>query len=266
MSWLIIWIIPQFIISYSYIDIKLKSFILIFFLTQLAFNALYEIGYIENDVTTTKNEKTPTLRLEKSIYRYIKKHYNKIIRIRYLIVITVIILLYILNKCFEYNLNIYGFIIVLIINRLFFYWHNIVRSKINLLTFAMLAITKYIFIFVIFINDFNKLLYVVLFSMVIFPILRIIEHSTHKRYQFVKYAKIIGNHDIFRIKYYLFNLVLLIIIYNLYPKFCKNYKIFIYINIYFLFYRVLSYFILKKGLYKRDYLKSKDLYIQKDSY
>lgn len=263
-SWMIIWMVPQFILSYVYADITLGKFTLLFLLTQLIFNSLYEIGYIENDVSTTDKEENPTLRLSSEVYAYMKQNYHRVIYIRYAIVLLSLTVLYWLNGSFDIHLNIGNFILLLLVTRLFFYWHNSIRNKINLLTFSILAVTKYIFPFTLFVIDNKELFYLSLFSMTLFPLLRIIEHSTHKRYAFTTYAKLVGNHDKFRIIYYLFFLSLFAFCYVVLPSIFDDYQVIFLLLIYFLLYRVSSYLLLKRGLYKRDVLKSKDLFIKEE--
>jgi len=260
-SWIIIFIIPPFILTYTYVDINFGSFILLFLLSQIIFNTLYEIGYIENDIATTKSEEKPTLRLDEKSYAYIQKNYNKIITFRYLTVFISIALLYVINSYFELKLNILPFLLLLVLNRVFFYWHNHVRSRWNLLTFSMLAITKYIFPFILFVES-DKLLFLILLSIVLFPLLRVIEHSTHKRYDFTQYAQFIGNHDKFRVAYYSFFILLGVALYffSIYSK--EDFVVAMALLLYFFFYRVASYLLLHKGLYKRDEIKNKDLYVK----
>ena len=260
-SWFIIFIIPPFLIAYVYSEINLLSYIVLFLLSQIVFNTLYEVGYIENDISTTKNEKTPTLRLDPKSAKYIKNNYLKIIYFRYIIVLISLGILYWINNYFDFKLNVFSFLVLLIINRVFFYWHNSVRNRWNLLTFSVLAITKYIFPIILFVHS-DKLFYPCLFAIIVFPILRIIEHSTHKRYNFIKYAKLIGNHDKFRILYYgVFSILTLgLFIFSVIKK--EDFLVIISIFIYFLIYRLSSYFLVKRGMYKRDDLKNKDLYVR----
>jgi len=260
-SWIIIFIIPQFFITYMYVDLGLEVFVLLFLLSQIIFNTLYEIGYIENDISTTKNEKNPTLRLDGESNTYIKNNYLRIIYFRYFSVLLSVGLLYWVDSYFDFGLNIVSFFILLAINRVFFYWHNSVRNRWNLLTFTILAITKYTFPIVLFIDS-DKLLYLGLLFIIIFPILRIIEHSTHKRYSFVKYAELIGNHDKFRIVYYAFFSILTFSFFFFSALSTENFVVVISVLIYFLLYRIFSYLLVKKGLYKRDDLKNKDLYVK----
>lgn len=260
-SWAIIWIVPQFFIVYNFTDINLGILILVFLLSQTIFNTLYEIGYIENDISTTKNEKKPTLRLDTKSSNYIANNYFKIIYFRYFLVTSLLGLLFLLNNYFKLSLNIEYFIALLVVTRLFFYWHNSVRSRINLLTFSMLAVTKYLFPIILLIKE-EELLFVSLVSITFFAILRIIEHSTHKRYNLFAYAKFIGNHDRFRIFYYLFFLLFFTTLYFLNILLFSDFKLIAILLVYFLLYRVFSYLLLEKGLYVRDEIKNKDLYMK----
>ena len=258
-SWIIIFIIPQFFITYMYADLNLGAFVLLFLLSQIIFNTLYEVGYIENDISTTENEKEPTLRLDEESTTYIKNNYSKIIYFRYFIVLFSIALLYWVNSYFQVGLNITAFVVLLMVNRIFFFFHNSIRNRWNLVTFSVLAVSKYIFPIVLF-ACIEDMIYPIILSIMIFPVLRIIEHSTHRRYTFEIYAKVVGNHDKFRVYYYSCLVVMCIILYSIsmFSKF--DFIISIILLIYFLVYRVSSYMMLRKGLYRRDTLKNKDLY------
>lgn len=260
-SWFIIFIIPQFVITYFYVDMRLDIFLSLFILSQIIFNTLYEIGYIENDISTTKNEKNPTLRLDRESNSYIRNNYSKIIYFRYFTVLLFLGFLYWVNLYFIFELNMTAFIVLFIINRIFFFFHNSVRNQLNLITFSVLAVTKYIFPVILFV-DIDNMMYPIILSVMVFPLLRIIEHSTHKRYGFENYAKMIGNHDRFRIIYYFGGILLYTIFWFLSYIDSENFSIAISLFLYFIFYRLTSYLLIKKGIYKRNKIKSKDLYDQ----
>ena len=259
LSWQIIFIIPQFTITYFYLNIRSDIFVLIFFITQLAFHTLYEIGYIENDNLTTKNEKKPTLRLNRKGSAFIKKNYSKVIYVKYLIVLLLVGLLYCINTFAAYRLNIFSFISLLVLNRIFFFLHNNIRSRLNILTFFVLSITKFIFPLVLFI-DFETLLYPILLSVIIFPLLRSIEISTLKRHDFKFFSKIIGDIDRFRILFYLIASLLFITLWFFSFLGIKNFSVSIFILVYFLLFRISTYFLIKEGIYRRDIKTKKNVH------
>ncbi len=258
-SWLIIFIIPQFAITYFYLDTRLDIFVLLFLLSQIIFNTLYEIGYLENDISTTKNEKNPTLRLDTKSSVYIQNNYSRIVYLRYFTVFCLIWLLLFIDQYFGLTFNIIAFILLLIVNRIFFFFHNTIRNRLNLITFSVLAVTKYIFPIILFV-DIENMTYPIILSVMVFPFLRIIEHSTHKRYDFKNYATIIGDHDKFRVVYYFSGTLVYTALWYLSMIKLENFVIAISMFLYFLFYRLGSYFLVKRGIYKRDMIKNKDLY------
>lgn len=251
LSWQIIFIVPQFSITYFYLNTRSDIFILLFFITQLIFHTLYEVGYIENDILTTKNEKKPTLRLNKVSANYIKKNYSSISYFRYFIVLFFIGVLFWLDSFIAYRLNILSFIALLALSRVFFFIHNSVRGRLNILTFFLLSVTKFIFPVVLFIR-FETLLYPILLLVIIFPFLRTIEISTLRRHNFKNFSKIINDIDRFRILYYLVNSLLFLVAWYFSFLSIQNFSISIFILVYFLLFRLTTYFLIKGGIYKRD--------------
>ncbi len=250
-SWNLIFILPQFLITSYYLNYKLDFFFLIFFISQLIFHSLYEIGYIENDIKTVNKEKNPTIRLDKKSFFYVKNNYINIISWKYFTITIFLIVLHIINLNQINEIFFYPFIILLIINRLFFYFHNKLRNRFNIISFFMLATLKYIFPLLLFV-DVNTLLYPVLLSVITFPLLRTIEICTLKRFNFKNFSKKITNLDKFRILYYLTFSVIIIIGWYFSIINNKNFYITILIFTYFSLYRISTYLLIKRGIYKRD--------------
>ena len=257
-SWQIIFIIPQFFITSLYTEIRLGIFFQLFLLSQLIFHTLYEIGYIENDNPTIKKEKNPTLRLDKRSATYIESNYKKIIYFRYCGVLLFLGLLYFIDTHFKFETNVIFFIWLLLFNRIFFYFHNNIRNRFNILTFFILAVTKYIFPLVLFVSIENVLYPIILF-VIAFPLLRSIEICMLKRHNFIKFVKIVTNLDKFRILYYLIGSIVCLVIWYFSVINDQNFRIAILLFVYFLIYRVASYFLIKKGIYKRD-IRTKSQY------
>jgi hypothetical protein len=257
-SWQIIFIIPQFFITSFYTEIRLGIFLQLFLLSQLIFHTLYEIGYIENDISTIKKEKNPTLRLDKISASYIESNYKKIIYLRYCGVLLFLGLLYFIDTSFKFDTNVIFFIWLILFNRIFFYFHNNIRNRFNILTFFILAVTKYIFPLVLFVSV-EIMLYPIILSVMAFPLLRSIEICMLKRHNFIKFVKIVTDLDKFRILYYLIGLIVCLVIRYFSDINDQNFRIAFLLFVYFLFYRVVSYFFIKKGIYKRD-IRTKSQY------
>jgi hypothetical protein len=209
--------------------------------------SIYELGYIDNDTKTILKEKKPTLRLKSEDYTFFNKNYKKVVIIKLLIAILMLIVLYEIKSNIFHELYIEQFLFGVVLSMLFFLLHNKLRSRFNILTFGLLSILKYttpILLFIPFATSFST----IFFILVMFPIVRILEHATKVKYGLTVLIKVVGNHDIFRIKYYfiaLVSIVLLSFFYNI------NYLIYTSILIYFLAYRILIYYILRNKIYIR---------------
>ena len=212
---------------------------------------MYEIGYIENDCLTIKKETKPTIRLRKAEFAYIKKNYLKIISFKYLITISLLGLLFWIDTFTAYNLNIANFIILLIFNRIIFFIHNNIRSRLNILTFFFLSSTKMIFPILLFINS-DYYIVPIIFLILIFPLLRTIEVSTLTRHNFINLSKIISDIDKFRIIYLVIFLFFTLLIYNFSILNVKNFSICFSLIIYYLLFRIITFFLIKNGYYIRD--------------
>ena len=250
-SWFLIFIIPQFFITYSYNQIELEIFFPIFMISQIIFHTLYEIGYLENDIITTKKEKNPTLRLDKKSFSYIESNYNKIKFFKYLIIILFTIIVYYIESNIETETFLNPFICLLLVNRVFFYIHNNLRNRFNIITFFILSISKYIFPLLLFIDLMNAF-YPILLSIITFPLLRTLEICMLKRHKLAIFKSQNLDLDKFRILYYFSNIIICIIIWQILPLSYENFLVSILVLFYFAFYRVSTYFLIKKGIYKRD--------------
>lgn len=254
-SWFLIYIFPIYIIGAFYNLNNLLIYSSIFILSTVVFNAIYEIGYIENDIKTVLNEKNPTFRLSKEDYLFVKDNYTFIIYAKIFIAICLLYLIHILANIFSYNIYILQFIVLLIGIRFVFYLHNKIRSNINILTFFTLAILKYSAPLFLILSK-TELLEVWLMTLFLFPLLRTMEHATKNKYKMKKWSTFIGNHDTFRIKYYIF----ILIISNIYFFYLNKISLLVlFLIIYFLIYRIASYVLVKNNLFNRN----KKLYEEK---
>lgn len=250
-SWQVIFFIPQILISYYYLDVRSDLFIHLFLISQVIFYSLYETGYIENDIITTKKEKNPTIRLNKKENKFIIKNYWKLINLRFLVTLIFLIVLFWLDSFSAYRLNLINFIILLILTKIIFYIHNSIRNKLTIFTFFLLSILKYTFPLVLFIND-KEIFFPLLLTFIAFPLLRTIEVASLKRYNLKKLSIIATNIDKFRILYYSFLFIMVLILKMLSLLNNYNFNIAITVVTYFLFYRICCFYILKYRFYTRD--------------
>ncbi len=191
-SWIFIY--PIFILCAVLIfNGDLINFVVAFFMTM----ALYEIGYIDNDFRTTKNEREPTIRYFKGS-DWILENYRLAILFR--IIIASLLFIYLI-----YNINnnklilLIFFIIILTIG---FYLHNTLRSRWNILTYFVIIASRYLLPAVASITIPEEPL-LIIYLIIIFPLLRTFEHACKVKYKFPNFKRIIRNPDVFRVKWYL---------------------------------------------------------------
>tara|TARA_A100001015_G_C15028382_1_gene731789 strand:+ start:2359 stop:3192 length:834 start_codon:yes stop_codon:yes gene_type:complete len=252
-SWQIIFFVPQLIITYYYLDIRSNIFIHLFLISQLIFYSIYETGYIQNDIVTTKKEKKPTIRLNKKNFIFVAKNYFKLIYFRYFIALFFLSVMYWLDTFTSYNLKLLNFVLVLTLTKIIFYIHNSIRNRFTIITYFLLSILKYSFPIILFIN-FDKLIYPLIITIMIFPVLRVIEVTTLNRYKYKSFKKLIGNIDKFRILYY-FVFFVGIVTTKLFFGGNIDFYLSISIILYFLFFRIACFYLVKHQIYKRDEAK-----------
>ena len=242
-SWQIIFIIPQLLITYHFLEVRTYIFILFFLISQLIFYSLYETGYIENDLVTTQKEKNPTVRFNKKNISYITKNYSGLIYTRYFVAFLFLFLLFWINTFTSYSFNILFFSGVLILTKIIFKIHNLIRNRFTIITFFLLSFLKYSFPIVLFINP-DKMIYPILLVLFIFPILRTLEVITLSRYNFKIISKLIGNIDKFRVFYYFLCLVIIAIIKIFSISTYLDFYISFIIIFYFLIFRIGCFYVL----------------------
>ena len=65
-AWAIVNVFPILWLCVMITDMNVYLTVLVYFLALCAMMSIYEVGYLENDIITTKKEKNPTKRLTES--------------------------------------------------------------------------------------------------------------------------------------------------------------------------------------------------------
>ena len=170
------------------------SFILRFALGMISLYSIYEIGYLQNDVYTTKHEKNPTYRLDKCKRIEIERHAPLFILVRIMIFLLCYALILIQSR--EHTTEfLFAFIMLISI----FMVHNLIRSRLNILTYLVLVSLKYATLPVLFLPAealpvaFGSLFFA-------FALPRSIEHAAKPKYEVTLLREL--HADTFRVVYY----------------------------------------------------------------
>lgn len=154
---------------------------------------VYEIGYLQNDVFTIKEEKNPTLRLNASDRDFVERHIYIILCSRFAITAALIIIYALID-----NKNAIFILILSLLIPVVFYVYNSVRSRLNLFIHFILVNLRYTSIGILFL-DYNKLF----FLMMLFPVINLLERCSEERFS-LKYFQnfILSNKKSGRYIYY----------------------------------------------------------------
>ncbi len=200
LSWIIIYIFPTFYFYIAQKDFVIQEFFSYLWVVSLIYT-LYEIGYIQNDCETIKNEESPTLRLSNKGYQYYNQHKIRIYAVRLIWAILFSSLLCYSNHNVEGNIYFLAAAWTLLV---IYQIYNRLRSKLNLYLHFVLVSIRYCSVFLLFIPDVNWPLLCVAF--LCFPVINFIERASESRFS-LKWAKFLISQrsDIpkFRVYYYL---------------------------------------------------------------
>ena len=167
--------------------------ILDYFLGFIAMQAVYECGYLFNDLITTKFEDNPTNRIDNAYVTVLLKHLQNLITLRLVVAVGAVYCLWLQHVTVS-------FIIVLLVMLLVDYaLHNFYRNRFNIVTMCIMVSLKYFIpcIFLVNRSDFVQWMVILFLSV---PLIRTIEYAGKKRYKLSFFQ--IENFESFRLKYY----------------------------------------------------------------
>ena len=231
-SWLFEFVFPLLLFAY----LKYHIFdILLFILSLLYVYNIYEIGYIENDTETIKNENNPTMRLSGQELNYYNSHRSLIYLSR---IVWIIVLAF-----FIYNSNDNYFIFYPLLLIPVFLTYNRIRNKWNIHLYLLQLFLRYSSILLLLTNmfDFNDLIYIFFMYQVMLYIYRsIIGRFGYINKFFKKYliaTKL--EYPIFKLKYS-FAILIISVVFLLCVNSCYVYTI---LSIYYFIYWSIRYYI-----------------------
>ena len=239
-AFLIVYILPILYLC-AYFGRTNNYFAINFLLAYFCVMSLYEIGYIFNDVITTKHEEYPNIRLSVSQHQKITDNYKKLCWRKLIIACICLALVYFFEAPYFFQ-----FFFALIIMMIFFFIHNKIRSRLNIITYFFLCNFKYITFLSLFISmkDIVMPISIVNFC---FVIIRTFEHSQKLKYNLRIDEWIKIDIGLQRVIYSGFILILATAL------FIANFKFvpFVIVALWLFTYRVIAY-ILNKRLLKKD--------------
>ncbi len=245
----LIWIYPLFLVVFlfGFYQVDTMPHLFLILLAFVAWMSMYEIGYLENDAMTIKKESNPNLRIPLQDINFIEINFGKIVLIRLLIFMGSTSIFFFFNVWS--TKQIIWFVLIVLLVRLFFYKHNRIRSRWNILSYFFLCVCKY-WVFPIIYLGFEYGLEPYWIILICFPILRTIEHAVKPKYKIQWLKKWVGSLDNFRVKYYAIFLVMA----SLYSFGFSMTPIFFYSIAYYFLFRTGVWFLIRSGRFSRESL------------
>lgn len=188
-AFILVYFLPIFLVcGYYHADVAGLIIALI------GINCLYEEGYLDNDLITSRYEKTPTLRLKREEKLYFEKKYLllKAVRIAVFLITVVFLMGKDINSAKTLLLG--GAALTLS-----YAFHNTIRSEWNILTFSALVVLKYLVPILCCQLEGREIekAFTAVFTVICIP--RIFEYSLkYSR----KYKKLLDRKEIMRFLYY----------------------------------------------------------------
>lgn len=195
---------------------------------------IYEIGYINNDIVTVQYETSPTIRLDKETYIYMKRTILLLCVARRMIAFSIFLILY-----YRENTNVLLYASMLILLDFFYALHNTLRSKVNLITLSCLVFIKYTSPVILFVKNSQDLIALIITTIFVYCVSRSIEHAN--KYQLFK-SKLFVEYDRFRFVYYFTLCIVSVCVYLT----TKKISLMLILSFYFFVYRFLCLLFIKK--------------------
>lgn len=232
-SWMIIY--PLFLLLAC---ILYEGNILFLTLAFLLTMSIYEIGYLDNDFRTVIAEVNPTIRCNEE-RNLISNNLKAILASR--IIYSTAIIVFFFRKLD--NSEFIKLSLLLVLLSLGFYLHNSIRSRWNIFTYITIVSCRYV---IPLLASINIGLGLTIFVIIIFPMIRTIEHSCKNKYNLPLIRKIVTEPDAFRVKSYgLIFIVSLLIFVGV-----GEYR-FLILSAYFLLYRIATKYMADKKIANR---------------
>lgn len=245
-SWVFVYFIPSFILfNYFAPLVEFKNIVLLIISITLI-NYIYENGYLQNDIKTTKKEKNPTLRLSLEEMQKVDKNWNKIVFLRVVVSLVLIALFYFVSDDISLTL---GLFIISLSLQILYLIYNSIRNICNLILILPINYIRF-YGFIISFVSIVELPYFVIFSLFLYPVSKFLEFTNQPRYNLQKIANIVGNVDTFRIKYYLSITIVSLLVFIQ----TNSYIYFLIVSIYYLLYRLGTYYMINQSKIVQDEL------------
>lgn len=125
-------------------DLGWLDVVLVLMLALAAWQSVYEVGYLENDLVTTQRERQPTLRLDAAERHYLLRVYTPLVMGKLAVAAACVGLVAYLGDLRGLDLNLAAFVACVVGLRLVYRFHNGSRGRPAIASFGLLYVAKYL--------------------------------------------------------------------------------------------------------------------------
>ena len=200
-SWLLIQIVPQAILVALLVDELTGATVVVFGLAVVAWQALYEIGYLENDVITFRREVNPTERIGARERQAVEAAWSVIVAVRVLVGSAIYLLAAHLAHAYAVPLNHAAFLAAISAMAIAFLAHNRIRNQLNVISYFVLSSARYSAVPLLLVPA-AAVPTALLISVLMLPLPRTFEHASKKKYRLRIPQRVTANTHLFRVLYY----------------------------------------------------------------
>lgn len=203
-SWVLIHPLPVLFIAFAaHSPEQPLSILFVPIIGLVAFQSLYEIGYIDNDVFTIKHELNPTLRLLQLDAAFLESNFGIVAAGRVAIFVSCLVLIAQITSE-QSRVALYPFGLVCAMTMVAFAIHNRVRNRWNIFTYTILSAGRYVSVPLLAWGLDAPGILIVAFLMMPFP--RTLEHASKPKYRLGMLQQITVPFERFRPLYYFITL------------------------------------------------------------
>ncbi|MDN5093704.1 hypothetical protein [Aliarcobacter butzleri] len=204
---------------------------------------------MQNDIILTKKEKNPNLRIDGEMLFNVRKNILSIFFIRFFIVVILITTIFLLVNDFTIFLK---YLLVVLLLQVLYLVYNNIRNIGNLYLILPLSYLRF-YGFILPLVEFENLIGFITFTTLLYPFLKMLEFTKQPRYNLPNFSKLVGNVDIFRIKYYGVLAGIAILYFFIFES---TLQYFIVIVIYYLLFRIGTYLAIYKSQTVKEHISS----------
>lgn len=239
-SWVFVYFIPGFFLFSAFTPSFSVHTTALLIIGLILVNYVYENGYLQNDLLTTKQESNPTLRLTPETSQQLRAQLLQIFTLRTIVCLILLFFYFVLSSTqASTQASTQGFWVlcaVLLCTQCLFLLYNAVRNRLNLWLIIPLSFFRF-YGFILPFVPFQSWGEFILVTLLLYPVAKFLDFCKQPKFGLSKLSQWIGPVDRFRVFYYAF--LTLTLVFAVFLDAISS--IYAYVSAYYCCYRILTF-------------------------